>query len=137
MHGEINLRSELGQGTTTTFWIPFNKTQATKLGSPLIDARSVPEMSRSDTSRDRCFSAPQSVVEDSLQSTPSHFISRSGSGLGAMTPEEGSIQESVQQEVDRKSIHVLVVEDKYVAIPSRVCSVVSMNKFADLPVAVL
>lgn len=53
-----------------------------------------------------------------------------------MTPEEGPIQESVQQEVDRKSIHVLVVEDKYVAIPSRVCSVVSMNKFADLPVAV-
>lgn len=98
MHGDINLRSELGQGTTTTFWIPFNKTQATKLDSHM--------------SKNRYLSAPQNVVENALQNLPSHFIRRTGSGSGAMTPEEEPVQGPVQQEVDRKSVHVLVVEDK-------------------------
>lgn len=130
MHGEIKLKSELGQGTTTTFWIPFNKTQSTKLGSPLTDARPVPERFWSDMRTTGCVSAHRSVVGESLQDAAplDHFNSGTGTGIGAMLPEEGPNDESVQQDIDRKSVHVLVVEDKYVVNSSRVCSFVSMNQ---------
>lgn len=122
MHGDINLQSELGQGTTTTFWIPFNKSQSTKLGSPLIDSRPVPNYFQSDMSMPGCLSAPQSVVEDSLPNAapPGHFNNGLGTSFGAMPPSEGTSKEPLQQEVDRKSVHVLIVEDKYVVISSRV-----------------
>lgn len=130
MHGEIKLKSELGQGTTTTFWIPFNKSQSTKLGSPLTDARPVPERFRSDMTTTGCVSADRSVDAESLQDAAPlhHFNDGTGTGLGAMLPEEGPNDESVQQDIDRKSVHVLVVEDKYVVKSSRVCSFVSMNQ---------
>ena len=130
MHGEIKLKSELGQGTTTTFWIPFNKSQSVKLGSPLVDIRSVPEKFRSDLTITGCVSAPHSIVGDSLPNAapPQNSRNRTGPGLGATLPEQGPTDDLVQQEIDRKSVHVLVVEDKYVIIPSRVCSFVSMTK---------
>src|SRR3954470_22098676 len=36
MHGQIDLESRLGQGTTASFWIPFNKAPYQDDGSPLI-----------------------------------------------------------------------------------------------------
>ncbi|CAD6574617.1 MAG: hypothetical protein ASARMPRED_006837 [Alectoria sarmentosa] len=113
MHGEIKLKSELGQGTTTTFWIPFNKSQSVKLGSPLVDIRSVPEKFRSDLTITGCVSAPHSIVGDSLPNAapPQNSRNRTGPGLGATLPEQGPTDDLVQQEIDRKSVHVLVVED--------------------------
>lgn len=136
MHGGINLISELGQGTTTTFWIPFNKSQSTKLGSPLIDARPVSKRSESDFLITRCRSAPQTVIGDSLQNAtpPDHFNRKTSTGLEATPLGESSDDEPFQQEVDRKSVHILVVEDKYVVIPVLVRV---RNQFADLSVAVL
>lgn len=129
MQGGINLKSELSQGTTATFWIPFKKSQSTKLGSPLIDTRPVPEMFRSDMSIGRCHSG---------DSAPSiHSSSRTGTGLVEMTPEQDTTEDLVQQGFDRKSVHVLIVEDKYVTISSCVCLFGVLNHFAHLPVAVL
>lgn len=139
MYGGIDLKSELGLGTTTRFWIPFNKPQSTKLGSPLKDARPVPERFHSNRSTPGCLSASQSVNGDLLQNMapPDHLNSRTGTGLGPMSPERGPEDEPVHREIDRHNIHVLVVEDKYVVFPSRVCSFVVMDQVADLPVTVL
>lgn len=81
-------------------------------------------MLQSDIAIPECHSDQQSVVGDFPQNAaPSHhFSSGTGNGLGAMLPEEGPDEELVHQEVDRKSIHVLVVEDKYVVNPCHACS---------------
>ncbi|KAL9136325.1 MAG: hypothetical protein Q9175_002470 [Cornicularia normoerica] len=116
MYGGIDLKSELGLGTTTTFWIPFNKPQSTKLGSPLKDARPVPERFHSNRSTPGCLSASQSVNGDLLQNMapPDHLNSRTGTGLGPMSLERGPEDEPVHREIDRHNIHVLVVEDNAV-----------------------
>ncbi len=113
MHGDISLLSELGQGTTTTFWIPFNKPQITKRSLPLVDTRPVPERFRSDETYPRCFSSTQSTIADmQVMAPPAHLDSRTGNGLGPIRLEEDPSEEPVQQEVDRKNVHILVVEDK-------------------------
>ena len=134
MHGEINLKSELGHGTITTFWIPFNKPQFNKLRSPPTDARPVLEKSRSDKSIPGCLSATQSVAGDfSHYPAPSSYpSSRSNTDLDPMLPKEDSTEEPVEQEIDRKNVHVLIVEDKYVAIHSRMCYSVLMYPIAEL-----
>ena len=134
MHGDIYLKSELGQGTITTFWIPFNKPQPTKLVSRPMDAKSVLEGSQSNMSMPGCLSATQSVVGDFPQhSTPSsHLNSRTNTDLESTHPNEDENEEPVQEEIDRKNVHVLIVEDKYVAIHSRVCSSVSMYQTSAL-----
>ena len=134
MHGAIDLKSEFGQGTTAIFWIPFNKSQSAKLGSPLIDTRPLSEVLRPDTSITGRRSPPHIVVGDALQDAalPGHVSNGTGNDLEAVTSEN-----SVRQEVDRKNIHVLVVEDKYVTVQSRAFSLVCMNHFPDTPVAVL
>lgn len=130
MHGEINLRSELGRGTTTTFWIPFNKPQSRKRNSPLANASSAPDGYWSDETKSTCLSAPQSVAGDPLQNLAPP--SRTGTGLEPMSSEEGS-----NEEIDRKTVHVLIVEDKYVIIFSRIWSFLSVNQIADTLIIVL
>ena len=140
MHGGIDLESEFGHGTTAKFWIPFNKSQSTKPGSPLKDTKPVPEAVRSDTSIKGRYLTTQIVVGDSLQTAapPGHLSGRTGSGrtgngLEATNSEEHLSEDSVQQEVDRKSVHVLVVEDKYVMIPSYAYSLMCMHSFLTYP----
>lgn len=130
MHGEINLRSELGRGTTTTFWIPFNKPQSRKRNSPLANANSAPNRYWSDETKSRCLSAPESVAGNSLQNVAPP--SRTGTGSEPMSSEEG-----LNEEIDRTSVHVLIVEDKYVTILSRMLSFASVNQIADKVVIVL
>lgn len=123
------MKSELGQGTTAIFWIPFNKSHSTRPASPLIDTKPMPQAFRSDTSMKGRYDTTQIVVGDSLQNAvpPGHLSSRIGNGLEATNGEERLSEDSIQQEVDRKSIHILVVEDKYVDIPSCVYSLVCMH----------
>ena len=133
MHGDISLKSELGHGTTTTFWIPFNKRQSTKLGSPPMDVRPVLESSQSDVSIPGCHSGTQSTVGDfqQYQSPSSHLNSRSNSDLKPAPPQEDSTENLVPQEIDRKNVHVLIVEDKYVGSHPRMCSSVSIYQIAE------
>lgn len=145
MHGDISLKSELGQGTITTFWVPFVKPQSSKISSPLKGAKPVAERLRSDVTIPGCHSAQQSVNED-LQNVapPGHTNSRTGRGLELVPPElepvpteQGPNEPSAEQELDRKKVHVLVVEDKSVTSPSRVCSFVSAEQVTDSAMAVL
>ncbi len=39
MHGGITLESELGQGTKTTFWIPFHKAHTKANNVPLLNLK--------------------------------------------------------------------------------------------------
>ena len=120
MHGGISLTSELGVGTTTKFWIPFNKAHSTKFSSPDLAAGSIPERFGSQKSIPGCPSASQSVSGDvAHDQTPLSGLSGGiGPGVGAVPPEEGPSEDSLQQEVDRENIHILVVEDKYVVVSS-------------------
>ena len=139
MHGEISLTSELGQGTTTTFWIPFNKLQSTKRRPPLANGSSASERLWSDvTRRSGCLSAPQSVDGDLRNRTcSSRPDSQTRAGSERTSFEEGSSDEPVQEEIDRKNTHILIVEDKYVILPSCINSSVFMNHVADKSAAVL
>ena len=139
MHGDINLTSELGQGTTTTFWIPFNKVQSTKHSPHLVDAASAPERLCSNVTKSRCLPTPPSVIGHLLRNVapPSPLISRTGSYPEPMSSGQDSNEEPVQQEIDRKTVHILIVEDKYVTIPSHRCSSVPMNCIANILSTVL
>ena len=139
MHGDINLTSELGHGTTTTFWIPFNKAQSTKHSPRLMDATSTPERLCSNVKMSRCLSTPQSVFGHLPQNVapPRPLNNRTGTGSGPMSSGLGSHEEPLQQEIDRKTVHVLIVEDKYATIPSRRCSSVPLSRIADILITVL
>ena len=139
MHGEISLTSELGQGTTTTFWIPFNKLQSTKRRPPLADTSSGPERLWADVKRrSGCLSARRSVDGDLQNRTSSSRPnSQTRTNSERTSFEESSSEEPVQEEIDRKNTHVLIVEDKYVILPSFIKSSVFMNHIADKLAAVL
>ena len=119
MHGEISLTSEIGQGTTTTFWIPFNKPQPTKRSPTLNDASSVPERLWSDVTRGSgCLSASQSVVGDPQNRASRSHLNSQTQNSSEPNSSENSSEGTVQEEIDRKNTHVLIVEDKYVILPS-------------------
>ena len=119
-------------GTTTKFWIPFNKPQSTKFSSPDVAAISIPERFRSETSIPGCSSASQSVSGDvaHYENPPSRLSGRIGTDVGPVPLEEVPGEDSVQQEVDRKNIQILVVEDKYAVISFCACTVLSSPESA-------
>ena len=120
MRGQITLDSALGSGTKATFSIPFNKPLFTSGPAPLIDIGSLPDRLQSEMSvsgcpseHDRgCSTPPQSPLEMLDVNKPlSHQYDHrlSASSIALPTDLEMNLLES-----DRKDIHVLVVEDKYV-----------------------
>ena len=119
MHGEITLESALDSGTTATFWIPFNKPQYTGTSSPMVDLGAIPDRLRSEMSVsgspsefDRASGTPPQSPQEGLGIIPSLRPQRSGSldlrrpGSRHTTGLDGSINE-----LDRKKINILVVED--------------------------
>ena len=120
MHGDITLDAVLGQGTTATFWIPFNKPEYAN-GKPIVDLGAIPERLHSEISMSQSGSenmrhggsgtppfSPLAVtgrpVSHSRQSTTGSVSARSSIAVD---------RENVLTEAQRKNIHVLVVEDKY------------------------
>lgn len=119
MRGDIGLQSKLGQGTTATFWIPFNKAPYQDDGSPLIDLASIPDRLQSDVSVS-CGSS------EDLHATPPLTPKFNGS-MGKLhwrgdsqqlggTPLAPNIPDHLMSlsESERPNIHILVVEDKSV-----------------------
>ena len=116
MHGKINLESELGRGTKATFWIPFSRPSFTSQASPLIDLDPIParlqsEMSMSGDASDRHNGGLTPPISPLLESSglPAGQKSQRNSMHGSSTSRSG---EDVSVEVDRKNVHILVVEDK-------------------------
>jgi len=111
MHGRITLESSLGNGTTATFWIPFNKPQYHEGSSALIDIGSLPDRLQSEMS----VSCNSSDYEMTLGSPPAqspidfrggHNTARSISNTTPVPPE-------VELPVaERAKLNILLVEDK-------------------------
>jgi PAS domain S-box-containing protein len=111
MQGDIELQSNLGQGTTATFWIPFNRAPYQSGGSPLIDLASIPDRLQSD------MSVSCGSFDD--YGTPPHTPrlqdgTRRHRGSSGATSTNHSIPTHLINlpETERKKIQVLVVEDK-------------------------
>ena len=120
MHGEITLDSVLGSGTKATFSIPFNKAQFHGGSSPLIDLASIPERLRSETSVSGCGSDPERISSTPPQVTldaTGHSTHHRRLPSAEMTGNRPSLannshdHEQILHASERKTIHVLVVED--------------------------
>jgi signal transduction histidine kinase len=111
MQGDIDLQSKLGQGTTATFWIPFNRAPYQSDGSPLIDLASIPDRLQSDMSVS-CgsfddYGTPPHTP--GLQNgTPRHRGSSGAPSTSHCIP----AHLMNLSEAERKKVQVLVVEDK-------------------------
>ncbi|KAL9102922.1 MAG: hypothetical protein Q9163_001982 [Psora crenata] len=118
MQGGISLESELGRGTKATFWIPFNKPQFPSGDAPLIDLASIPDRLRSEMSVSGCPSDMRSVsattslgaILDSA-GLPIGNYHQGGSGPGSIIASHLLPGDEGAEDIDRKKVHVLVVED--------------------------
>ncbi|KAL2041566.1 hypothetical protein N7G274_005948 [Stereocaulon virgatum] len=124
MHGEIELRSEIGRGTTTTFWIRFHLPQLRDAVKPLADSKLVPISLRPQFSVTEGQYARQNTSSEQPQTLPvapkhpavvaAHHM-RGLSAPSESLPTQGlTAEEQRPQILDRKKIHVLVVEDNAV-----------------------
>jgi PAS domain S-box-containing protein len=110
MHGRITLESSLGNGTTATFWIPFNKPQYHDGAHPLIDIGSLPDRLQSEMSVS-CSSSDYDHVVGTPPPEHQRERQKEKRGTNTLTP-------PVSNEIDlplsdRAKVNVLVVEDKY------------------------
>ena len=116
MHGQITLESEIGRGTKATFWIPFNRPQFTGTASPLVDLGSIPDRLRSDMSVSGCPSERRSGGEtppiSPLIDSSGLVVAHQPKGVSKHGINTSLSGEEAVPEVDRKNVHVLVVEDK-------------------------
>ena len=101
MHGRITLESTLGNGTTASFWIPFNKPQFHD-GTALIDIGALPDRLQSEMS----VSCNSSDFEG--PGTPAQGLYRNGKSV-PMTP---PVKEAELSREERGKINILLVEDK-------------------------
>ena len=128
MHGEIELESELGQGTKTTFWITFRKAHIGTGDFSLVNLGSVSAGSSRRTPKSSISTGEPEKRNLSGFALSAHLTqllapaqlplkSKEGSER-AKSPQESAAatskadSEAPPTEIDRKSIHVLVVEDK-------------------------
>ncbi|EHK98113.1 putative Two-component system protein A [Glarea lozoyensis 74030] len=109
MHGRITLESTLGNGTTATFWIPFNKPQYHDGSTGLIDLGSLPDRLQSEMS----VSCNSSDYEQAVGTPPASANPMDGTlrhhkrpVSAAMTPP--GLELSAEE---RSQIKILLVED--------------------------
>jgi PAS domain S-box-containing protein len=110
MHGKITLESSLGNGTTASFSIPFNKPQYHDGATNLIDLGSLPDRLQSEMS----VSCNSSDYEQALGTPPVFAGSMDGAlrhhrrpASAAMTPPGQDLSAE-----ERRQIKILLVEDK-------------------------
>ena len=122
MHGEIELRSEVGRGTTATFWIRFPLPQLRDAVTPLADSKLVPislrpqllvtedQYERHSTSSEQPQTLPVALKHPAV--VEAHHVRGLSAPLEALPTQGLTEEERRPQIVDRKKIHILVVEDK-------------------------
>lgn len=109
MHGRMTLNSVVNQGTTATFWLPFNKPHETQ-PSNLVKIEALPGRLQSEMSVS-CHSSEF----DGLGTPPSgeNMSSPLEKSRSSPTKLRGSVlaDEIDMSKEDRSKVHVLVVED--------------------------
>ena len=106
MHGSITLESSLGNGTTATFSIPFNKPQYQD--GVLIDIGSLPARLQSEMS----VSCNSSEYDQIVGTPPMQNYTDSARGHYRQFSATPPIAEADMPAEDRAKISVLLVEDK-------------------------
>ncbi|KAH8813195.1 hypothetical protein F5884DRAFT_328162 [Xylogone sp. PMI_703] len=114
MHGKINLESSLGNGTTATVTIPFNKPQFRGGNTTLVDLESLPDRLQSEMSVSCSSSDLDHLIGTPPLQSPSGFgmfgrrssKTRSPSTTGSHLASELDLPAA-----DRAKIKVLLVED--------------------------
>ena len=109
MHGDIDLESKLGQGTTATFWIPFSKAPYQDDGSPLVDLSSIPDRLQSDVSVS-CGSSEDHTPP--LTPKLGNGSAMRGDSLSSVLNSSLSDHLNSLSDTERNKVEVLVVEDK-------------------------
>lgn len=107
MHGRMTLDSVVNQGTTATFWVPFNKPQGTQ-PTNLVKIQPLPDRLQSEMS----VSCNSSEIDQLLGPNPDLSGSPVDKGKSP-TKLRASIlpnEEELSKE-ERAKIHILVVED--------------------------
>lgn len=109
MNGRIELKSQLGSGTTAIFTIPFSKVAAQDEGSPLVDISTLPDRLQSELS----VSCSSADGDRTPPTTPQTHIQRDATH--PPTADEALDNErAALSEEGRRGIHVLVVEDNQI-----------------------
>lgn len=112
MHGEIELQSQIGNGTTARFWLPFRKVHNDTEGEALIDLTSIPDRLQSEVSVSWNSDADRTPPGTPPTGTKTEVGMRSDiSRVAARTSEESLILSPES----RSLINVLVVEGTSVA----------------------
>lgn len=111
MHGEIGLESVLGQGTTTTFWVPFHRATTLEASSLVNIKIDHPTPSSHRSTSTSASVQPVQKIED-IEVLDMHRMNASEPKFIGPPPTEIATQVSSSKEQDRKNIQVLVVEDK-------------------------
>ncbi|KAK6088826.1 hsp90-like protein [Seiridium cupressi] len=112
MHGRIMLESSIGNGTTATFWIPFNKPQASQISSLVDEVGSLPDRLQSEMS----VSCNSSEYEHIINTPPAEPLrnTHKRSPHRARSVNVPSPLLFVEEELsmaERAKVSVLVVED--------------------------
>ncbi|KAL3423432.1 hsp90-like protein [Phlyctema vagabunda] len=107
MNGRITLESNLGSGTTATFWIPFNKPQYHDGSTALVDIGSLPDRLQSE------MSVSCSSSDYDRMGTPPHINSTEHSKRNANRPNSISMTppELDLTREERAKVRILLVED--------------------------
>lgn len=120
MHGRIELESEVGRGTSATFWICFHKPQLKAAVQPPIKSRPIPSRLEPEPSTtERQFRHQNtgdarlnisSVAPNPLLANPALDAYQL---FTTIKPPSHTEEEALSaHDIDRKKIHILVVEDK-------------------------
>lgn len=120
MHGGIALHSELGQGTKTTFWLPFQKARMKALDLGTADYSGAPIVTRLDLSTPGRLHPKQNINQRSYRpptDTSNHPVGiRQSQTIEAVAVHtllnKSKETASSTNHIDRKETRVLVVEDK-------------------------
>ena len=120
MHGEIELESELGRGTSITFWICFHKPQLRVAVQPPIKLRPIPSRPKLEPSTTERQSRSQETGDTRLKTSslaPNPLLANPALDayqlFTAIRPPSRTEEELLSvHDIDRKKIHILVVEDK-------------------------
>lgn len=108
MHGRMALDSVVNQGTTATFWVPFNKPSETQ-PSNLVKIQPLPDRLQSEMS----VSCNSSEYEHIGVPAPNGDLGSPGERGKSPRKLRGSLVSGVEDlsKEDRSRIHILVVED--------------------------
>ncbi len=109
MHGRIALTSEVGKGTTASFWVPFNKPNEDQRAS-VIQLDTLSSRLQSDTS----VSGNSSDIEKLPEGLPPELseIPLAVARLRQRSLGDRPLPQDDLVPAERAKIHVLVVEDK-------------------------